>query len=161
MPNEMNKIYYRVGEVDIDQINFELSNKKVNSQFPLQGVDELDFTGAVGKTYDLRGDEDDYIVPLYKDMPYTYSVLNEYGMYRTRVMKMVKGTCYSYHIDLTPRLHIPLNSNERCMFIIDGNTFHLPADGSIYWVDTRLMHTALNANREQFIRTHIVGNVKE
>jgi hypothetical protein len=45
------------------------------------------------------------------------------------------------------------------MFIIDGEVITLPADGSVYWVDTRLMHTALNANREQFIRTHIVGNV--
>ena len=48
--------------------------------------------------------------------------------------------------------------NDACLFI-DGKVYKLPADGSVYLVDTTLYHTALNANREQFIRTHIVGNV--
>jgi hypothetical protein len=155
----MNEVVKKIGECDIDWIQQELDNKKVSAQFPLQGAFEGDFDGACGKTYDLRSDESDYILPLYKDMPYTYSILEKYKMSRTRIMKMVKGNCYSYHIDLTPRIHIPLTSNERCMFIIDDKIYRLPADGSVYLVDTRLYHTALNANREQFIRTHVVGNV--
>lgn len=155
----MKDIVTKVGECDIEWIIQEFENKKVSAQFPLQGAFEGDFEGAIGKTYDLRSDESAYTVPLHDNMPYTYSLLEKYNMYRTRVMKMVKGSCYSYHIDLTPRIHIPLTSNERCMFIIDDKVYKLPADGSVYLVDTTLYHTAINANREQFIRTHIVGNV--
>jgi hypothetical protein len=155
----MKDVIQKVGECDIEWIIQELENKKVSAQFPLQGAFEEDYDGACGKTYDLRANESEYVVPLYDDMQYTYSLLSKYKMHRTRVMKMIKGTCYSYHIDLTPRIHIPLTSNERCMFIIDGKVYKLPADGSVYLVDTTLYHTALNANREQFIRTHIVGNV--
>lgn len=154
-----NDVVKKVGEADIERILMELSNKKVSSQFPLQGAFEGDFDGAIGRTYDLRSDEKDYVVPLYPDMTYTNSILKEYGMCRTRAMKMIKGTCYSYHIDLTPRIHIPLTSNDSCMFIIDDEIYRLPADGSVYWVDTTLYHTAINANRDQFVRTHIVGNV--
>jgi hypothetical protein len=155
----MNDVVKKIGECDIEWIIQELSNKKVGAQFSLQGAFEGDFEGATGKTYDLRSDESDYTVELYNDMPYTYSLLKKYGMYRTRVMKIIKGTCYSYHVDLTPRVHIPLTSNKNCMFVIDDKVYRMPADGSVYLVDTTLYHTALNANREQFVRTHIVGNV--
>ena len=74
-------------------------------------------------------------------------------------MSLKRGMCYSYHYDLTPRVHIPLTSNEKCMFIIEDKVYRLPADGSVYFVNTKLFHTALNANREDFERTHIVGNV--
>jgi len=154
-----NEVVKKIGEADIERILMEMSNKKIDAQFPLQGAFEGDFDGAVGRTYDLRADEKEYVVPLYEDMPYTYSLLEKYNMYRTRAMKVIKGRCYSYHIDLTPRIHIPLESNDSCMFIIDDEVYRLPADGSVYWVDTRKYHTAINANREQFIRTHIVGNV--
>lgn len=155
----MNEVVKKIGECDIEWIMQELSNKKVGAQFPLQGAFEGDFEGGVGKTYELRSDESDYTVELYNDMPYTYSLFKKYGMYRTRAMKMIKGTCYSYHVDLTPRIHIPLTSNKNCMFIIDDKVYRMPADGSVYLVDTTLYHTALNANREQFVRSHIVGNV--
>jgi hypothetical protein len=98
--------FKKIGEVDIDRILLELDNKKISSQFPLQGAFDGDFDGSIGTTYELRSDESEYIVQLYNDMPYTYEILEKYGMHRTRVMKMIKGTCYSYHIDLTPRIHI-------------------------------------------------------
>ena len=134
----MKDVVKKVGKCDIEWIIQELENKKVSAQFPLQGAFEGDYEGAVGKTYDLRSDEAEYNVPLYKDMPYTYSLLEKYEMTRTRAMKMIKGSCYSYHIDLTPRIHIPLTSNKNCMFIIDDKIYRLPADGSVYLVDTRL-----------------------
>ena len=155
------EVVKKIGEVDIDRILLELENKKIDAQFPLQGAFEDDWRGACGKTYDLRSDEKDYIVKLYQDMPYTYSILEKYSMYRSRVMKLIPGRCYSYHVEHTPRIHIPLESNEKSFFIIDDQVFRLPADGSVYWVDTRKIHTAVNANLERIIRTHIIGNVNE
>lgn len=156
----MNELFKKIGEVDIERLLFELDNKKVSAQFPLQGSSEDDFHGAEGKTYDLRSDERCYTVPLYKDMPYTYSIIEEFNMYRARVMKLIHKTCYSYHTDNTPRIHIPLISNDKCFFVIDDQVVRLPADGSVYLVDTTKLHTAVNANLDhRIIRTHLMGNV--
>ena len=149
----------KIGECDHNWIIDEFANRKYKSQIPLQGAFEGDFDGSTGKTGDLKYKEEEYNIPLYKDMPYTNSLLKKYEMSRTRVMTINQKECYSYHYDLTPRIHIPLTTNEKCMFIIDDKVFRLPADGSIYFVDTTLYHTALNANRDVFKRTHIVGNI--
>ena len=158
----MSEIVKTIGEVDIERILLELSNKKIPAQFPLHGVDENDFEGAVGRAYTLRHDETDFVVPLYKDMPYTYSILEEYKMYRARVMRLTQGKCYSYHRDNTWRVHIPLVSNDTCFFVINDEIFRLPADGSVYLVDTTKVHSAVNASLDyKFVRTHLMGNVSE
>ena len=144
-----------VGKVDINRIKEELSNKKVSSQFPLQAGPE----SAVGTNYELRNDEQYYNQFIYNDMPYTKSVVEQFNLTRARIMKMVKGTAYGIHVDNTPRIHIPLESNENCIFIIDDIVHRMPADGSVYWVNTTKPHTAVNANTERFIRTHLMGNV--
>ena len=93
-------------------------------------------------------------------LPYTYSLLEKYKMYRSRIMSLQKGRCHSWHHDHAWRVHIPLTTNEKCFFVIEDKTYHLPADGSIYLANTTLYHTAFNGTRDgEFIRTHIVGNV--
>ena len=59
----MKDVIQKVGECDIEWIIQELENKKVSAQFPLQGAFEGDYDGACGKTYDLRADESEYIIP--------------------------------------------------------------------------------------------------
>ena len=70
---------------------------------------------------------------------------------------MKPKTCYTYHKDYTKRIHIPIITNEKCMFIIDDEVVRFPADGDYYLVDTTKMHTAINASFED--RIHIVGNI--
>jgi hypothetical protein len=152
-------IIKKIGEVDIEMLLLEINKKEFKSQLPLQGATENDFKGSVGNIWNLEHEEDSYIIPLYKDMPYTYSLIEKYKMKRSRVMKMSEKQCYSYHYDLTPRIHIPLETNEDCMFIFDDRVFRMPADGSVYWVNTMLKHTAINANRNKFERVHIIGNI--
>lgn len=152
----MSSYYKIIDSVDIDKIKQELKNKKVTAQFPLQG-DE----GAISDSYDLLEDEADHVEPIYDDMPYINSLLKKYGMYRTRVMKMIGGTCYSVHVDNDPRIHIPLDSDDKNYFIVNDELFKMPADGSVYLVDTRYPHTAVNASSKRFVRTHIVGNVND
>jgi len=76
-----------------------------------------------------------------------------YNVYRGRFMKSLHKTCLTYHTDPTPRLHIPIYTNENCMMIVDDQVIRLPF-GSTYVVDTRLPHTALNASKHS--RVHLV-----
>jgi hypothetical protein len=77
-------------------------------------------------------------------------------VYRTRLMVARPKSCYSIHYDMTPRLHLPLVTNEQCNFLfLDPMTLaHLPAQGRTYWVDTRLQHTFLNGSDKD--RLHLV-----
>ena len=149
-----------IGIVDIDRINEELTNLKMSAQFSLQGKHSNDFDSSTSYDYELRKDEKEYVHPLY-DLPYTNSILLKYNLHRTRVMKMIQGTAYGMHVDNTPRIHIPLITNDKCLFIIDDIVYKMPADGSVYYTNTTKLHTAVNASTTRFIRTHIVGNVNE
>ena len=78
-------------------------------------------------------------------------------MFRTRIMRLRPYQCYSYHIDPSPRIHIPLITNENCFMIIDDMLYRYPADGNYYLADTTKIHTFVNASLED--RIHIVGGV--
>ena len=71
---------------------------------------------------------------------------------------------YSYHVDSSPRVHIPLITNEMCFFILEKQMFNLPV-GKSYWIDTRKGHTALNGSNPRrqpdFKRWHLVGMTDE
>ena len=93
------------------------------------------------------------------DIPYTNSLLLKYNTYNTRIMHLRPKQCYTWHRDQTPRIHVPLTTNDKCRFIIEDTCFDLPL-GNIYWVDTTRQHTAFNGNKE-FDRYHIVGLTDE
>ena len=40
-------------------------------------------------------------------------------------------------------------SNPGALFVINHHVTHLPADGSVYFTDTRAYHTAMNGGEEQ------------
>ena len=74
---------------------------------------------------------------------------------RTRVLSKGLYSCNSWHRDPEPRLHIPIVSNPGSLFIVNHHATHLPADGSVYFTDTRGYHTALNGGESR--RVHIVA----
>lgn len=82
-------------------------------------------------------------------------------VYRTRIMASRAKSCYSIHRDYSPRLHLPLITNKQCNFVFanPARLIHMPADGSTYWVDTRLEHTFMNGSLDS--RLHLVMIVKE
>ena len=91
------------------------------------------------------------------DTPYLNSLVEKYGMYRTRIMTMSKS-CYSWHRDETARIHIPIYSLQPYNFmVIEDEVIRLPV-GNAYWTDTTMMHTYVNTI--DHVRTHIVGCVK-
>lgn len=74
---------------------------------------------------------------------------------RTRVLSKAQYNCNSWHRDPEPRLHIPVVTNPGSLFVVNHHVTHLPADGSVYFTDTRGYHTALNGGETQ--RVHIVA----
>lgn len=86
---------------------------------------------------------------------YVYQQLSErFTIGRMRVQKKLIYNCNSWHRDPEPRLHIPILSNPGSLFIVNHHCTHLPADGSVYFTDTRGYHTALNGGESE--RVHIV-----
>jgi hypothetical protein len=82
-------------------------------------------------------------------------------VYRTRIMLSRPKSCYSTHRDYSPRLHLPLVTNEQCKFLFTkpARLIHMPADGNTYWVDTRHEHTFLNGSI--YDRLHLVMIVEK
>jgi hypothetical protein len=74
---------------------------------------------------------------------------------RMRVLAKDIYTCNSWHRDPEPRLHIPIITNPGSLFIVNHHVTHLPADGSVFFTDTRGYHTALNGGGD--VRVHIVA----
>ncbi len=74
---------------------------------------------------------------------------------RVRILSKEVYNCNSWHRDPEPRLHIPIVSNPGALFVVNHHVTHLPADGSVYFTDTRGYHTAINGGIEP--RVHLVA----
>jgi hypothetical protein len=78
-------------------------------------------------------------------------------LFRSRLMVIHPRTCYSLHSDLTPRIHIALDTHPQARFIFTNPAavVHIPDDGYAWWIDTRHEHTALNGSLKP--RIHFVA----
>lgn len=130
------------------------------TQIMLQGVkgQEDPYYGC-SHFRDLKHIEFEFREELWPEIPYTNSILKELKIHRTRLMRLLPHTCYSYHKDTSQRVHVPLITNENCFIIVDDILNRYPADGSSYLINTTKMHTAVNASNEE--RWHIVGCVSK
>jgi hypothetical protein len=144
---------------DLDRIKAELDTlPEWKSQIYLQGdsPDMDPFEPTIGQNFLLVDKTEElYTYPLF-NIPYINGIIEEHKLCRTRVMKMKPKTCYYWHKDSTPRLHIPVVTHEHCFLILENEgRVHLPADGTAYIVDTTQHHSAMNCSKID--RTHIVG----
>lgn len=76
---------------------------------------------------------------------------------RTRLLMMAPRKTLSWHRDPEPRLHIPIRTNPGALMIVNSHCTHLPADGSVYFTDTRGYHVAINGGEEE--RVHLVATL--
>ena len=81
-------------------------------------------------------------------------LIDRFPIGRMRVLSKGLYNCNSWHRDPEPRLHIPIVTNPGSLFVVNHHVTHLPADGSVYFTDTRGYHTALNGGETR--RVHIV-----
>ena len=90
---------------------------------------------------------------------YFETIYNElkarYPIGRVRIVEKDSFNCNSWHRDPEPRLHIPIYTNPGSLFIVNHHCTHLPADGSVYFTDTRGYHTALNGGYTP--RIHLIA----
>ena len=148
--------------IDIEKIIEEVTplmekmRKDETTQLMLQGIkgQEDPYYGC-NHFKDLKHIEFEFREELHPDLYYTNSIIKYHKIHRTRLMRLLPHTCYSYHKDFSQRVHIPLITNENCFIILDDVLNRYPADGSSYLINTTKMHTALNASNEE--RWHIVG----
>ena len=82
-------------------------------------------------------------------------LVDRFPIGRMRVLSKGLYNCNSWHRDPEPRLHIPIVTNPGSLFVVNHHVTHLPADGSVYFTDTRGYHTALNGGETR--RIHIVA----
>lgn len=73
-----------------------------------------------------------------------------------RLLEALPGLFIMRHVDSPPSftIHVPIETNPEAHIVIGENEYHLPADGSIYILDTRKPHFIYNAGTTS--RTHLV-----
>ena len=133
-----------------------LADSKNNKQAGLQYKEGEDpFTSATGKLKKINNEKEyNCLNPLFKNTIFE-DLINEYHLYRTRLMWVEPKTCYSLHKDKTQRIHVPIMTNKDCMFLFPSEPLvHLPA-GQVYSVDTRKTHTFCNFS--EYARLHFLG----
>lgn len=82
-------------------------------------------------------------------------IIKQYNGFRTRIMLMPPRQCYSIHADPTPRIHIPIVTNDQCWMIWPNHqTCKQLQTNLVHWTDTRKPHTFINGGLEN--RIHIV-----
>ena len=74
---------------------------------------------------------------------------------RVRLLLLEPRNSLSWHRDPEPRLHIPIFTNPGAHVVIDDRVKHLPADGGVWFTDTRNYHTVFNGGEEN--RIHLVA----
>ena len=85
-----------------------------------------------------------------------YNKLSEkYILGRFRLLLLEPRKSLSWHRDPEPRLHIPVFTNPGAHLCIDNTLKHLPADGSVWFANTRKYHTVFNGGEEN--RVHLVA----
>lgn len=157
------KRYYRHTQVDLDHIMDEImpliDSLGTHQQVMLQSTDDSkDFLYGTGRIDQYPEDEKQFNKPLWSSLEYTNQIMNDLGMYRTRLMFMRKMV-YSWHKDPGPRIHIPLISNTETNFmVIEDEVIRMKPDGCVYWVDTTRHHTYVNTSND--LRVHIVGCIE-
>lgn len=106
----------------------------------------------------------------YDDLPqYFHEVLNTLGgnkTHRARFAKLLPHSIIKPHIDYDTtygiRLNIPIVTNENCFFggltaSGENQKFHMPADGSVFFINPGLKHWASNEGESE--RVHLIISV--
>jgi hypothetical protein len=150
----VNEIISQYLKIEKDLVWTDYGHK--GKQCGLQYKDNEDvWSSAVGKS---AGKELQYtnLNPFFKDTIFDY-LITEYNLKRARFMWSGPFSCYSMHVDTTPRVHIPLITNSECYFLFKMSTpIHLEL-GYSYWVDTTKSHTFINCSDTP--RLHFIGVV--
>lgn len=131
------------------------------NQVLIQSVDGLNWDG-ITPPYKVREDlrETDYKTPnTPPDWELTRFMLDS-DLCRTRIMVLPFRKCYSWHRDVGHRLHLAVQTNDKCFFVENNQVVNIPANGYPYLLDVSSYHTAMNCSDEPFDRIHVIGVIR-
>lgn len=149
--------------------NFENLKKEVlqiiqdhgqsESQIILQSLDPVaeDWKIGTGRINELEISEEQKYIYIHSQLKNTLieNLILKYNGFRTRIMIMSPNKTYSVHADPTPRIHIPITTNDECWMIWPHhNQCKRMAPGFVYWTDTTKKHTFINGGLTE--RIHVV-----
>jgi hypothetical protein len=159
------EIFKEVKDIDHELIVKESKNiiEQVgwnNDQICLQYSDEVSWHNDVDYYGKHRNENE--CVNYHPDLDNTYikqilSGLN-FPVASARLMLLNKLGCYSTHVDLFTRYHIPIESNSRLSYMVfpDIPFVARMSYGKIYWTNTYELHTFVNGDHSP--RIHIIFN---
>ncbi len=146
---------------------------------PIHSGWEMDFCpfngpGNRGPTWTPRGAEEQQLVPIqnfsqptpamFPKMANLIAKTETLGLVirRARIIRLAPGANMKWHQDgskslYQARIHIPLNTNEKCFFESEFGRVHFAADGSLYFVHINRPHRASNEGSTD--RYHFVAHV--
>ncbi len=125
-------------------VDFDRDNQPVKIENPLE---EEQFI------YFLNIFKDTYLFKIYQELS------KKYLLGRFRIMNLAPKSCYSFHYDKYPRIHIAVFSDpDFCGLIYNNRVFQVQCDGFAYRVDTTKRHTAFNTSFN-LMRTHLVIDI--
>ena len=105
-----------------------------------------------------KEDKVNQLISIYSDSPFEY-LINKYNLTRSRFAWLAPGSCYSFHTDPSPRIHVPLITND-CSFFTFKQGDQLISEylepGYVYKVDTTILHSFTNAHLTEE-RLHFFG----
>ncbi|ROR35302.1 hypothetical protein [Kitasatospora cineracea] len=82
--------------------------------------------------------KDTYFHHLYQSLPFRIG--------RMRLVPLHPGEIYHMHTDASRVAHVAIVSNEDSRLLFrTGHTYHVPTDGRVHLLNTRLHHSAYNA----------------
>ena len=110
-------------------------------------------TGFAGQTWD--GGDIAFTTDLWKEVYRTLS--KKFKLGRVRILLKEPRSTLSWHRDPEPRLHIPIITNPGCRMVIEDESYHMPADGSIYITDNTKYHNFFNGG--EIDRLHLVSTL--
>ena len=154
---------------NFNQLTEEVNNilKKVkieHNQIICQTVDpdSNDWQTGIGRIAELAYEEENLYTHVNRELSGTVlsELIKKYNGFRTRIMIMPPRHCYSIHADPTPRIHIPISTNNQAWmiwpYLSECKTMN---PGLVYWVDTTKHHTFINGGETN--RIHIVMGVNK
>ena len=161
----MMKLFKEIMEIDSDRIVAEcldLVNTVgwENTQLSLQYSDTVSWHADVDHYGRSRAEEQ--CVNYHPELEGTYikQVLTslEFPVASARLMWLDKRSCYSTHVDLYTRYHIPVVSNPLMSYMVFPDLAyiaHMPL-GKVYWTNTHELHNFVNGDHSP--RIHLIFN---
>jgi len=81
---------------------------------------------------------------------------------KARLVELNAGGVILPHVDYPYyeqiKLHAAIETNENSFWIVEGERFHIPADGNFYWIDSGRLHAAENYGKQK--RLHLNINLR-